>query len=149
MPSSKKVERPVSAGGVVYRIEDQDLQILLCGWRSPSSWTLPKGTPDPGETLEQTALREVREETGLDIVIQAYVDRTQYWFTSDSGSVRYHKTVHFYLMSPVGGSLSLHDPEFDLVQWFPAGEAVGAMTHTNDARIVEKAVAMVKAEAAQ
>ncbi len=149
MPSSKKMERPVSAGGVVYRIEDQDLQILLCGWRSPSSWMLPKGTPDPGETLEQTALREVREETGLEVVIQAYVDRTQYWFTSDSGGVRYHKTVHFYLMSPVGGSLSFHDPEFDLVQWFPVGEAVRAMTHTNDARIVERAVAMVRAEAAQ
>jgi len=149
MPVSKKIERPVSAGGVVYRMEGQDLQVLLCGWRSPSSWMLPKGTPDPGETLEQTALREVREETGLEVVIHAYVDRTQYRFTSDFGDVRYHKTVHFYLMSPVGGSLSLHDPEFDLVQWFSAGEAVGAMTHSNDVRIVEMAMAMVRAETAQ
>ena len=149
MQPSKKVERPVSAGGVVYRTEEQDLQILLCGWRTPSSWVLPKGTPDPGESLEQTALREVQEETGLEVVIRDYIDRTQYWFTGDSGRVRYHKTVHFYLMTPVGGALSLHDPEFDIVQWFSAGEAVKAMTYTNDARIVKKALAMIGAEAAQ
>ena len=149
MQPSKKVERAVSAGGVVYRTEGQDLQILLCGWRTLSSWVLPKGTPDPGESLEQTALREVREETGLEVVIQDYVDRTQYRFTGDSGRVRYHKTVHVYLMKPVGGALSLHDPEFDIVQWFSAGEAVKAMTYTNDARIVKKALAMISAEAAQ
>lgn len=149
MQASKKVERPVSAGGVVYRTKGQGLQILLCGWGTPSSWVLPKGTPDPGESLEQTALREVQEETGLEVVIRDYVDRTQYWFTGDSGRVRYHKTVHFYLMTPVGGALSLHDPEFETVQWFSAGEAVKAMTYTNDARIVKKALAMIRAEAVQ
>ena len=67
----RRVERPVSAGGVVYRVVDGKIEAVLCGRIDTGRWSLPKGTPDPGETLERTALREVREETGLEVAIEA------------------------------------------------------------------------------
>ena len=70
------------------------------GW----TWTLPKGTPKPGETREETALREVAEETGLEVRITGPLDSIEYWFVQ-SGQ-RIHKTVHYFLMDPIGGDLA-------------------------------------------
>ena len=80
-------------------------------------WALPKGTPDSGETLEETALRETREETGLQVEIEAPIRSISYFFVR--GSTRFHKTVHFFLMRPIGGALELHDHEFDEARWAP------------------------------
>lgn len=106
-------------------------------------WGLPKGTPDPGETLEETAIREVTEETGLKVDIEAPIGSIQYWFTRPNDDARYHKTVHFYLMSPVGGSTDEHDHEFDLVHWLGSGEALRTLTHQNEVDILKKAVDVV------
>ena len=92
----------------------------------------PRGTPDPGETREQTALREVREETGLDVQIVRQLDSIQYWFLRSSDGARCHKTVHYYLMAPTGGDTSRHDDEFDFVEWFPLPQAIEAMTYPNE-----------------
>ena len=148
MPPKRRVEHLVSAGGVVYRLTGQEIEVLLCGRHVPALWALPKGTPEPEESLEQTALREVQEETGLEVTLQASLGSIQYWFFRIQDAVRCHKTVHFYLMSPMGGSLSLHDPEFDVVQWYPEGEALKVMTHGDEVRMVKKALSVVKAEAA-
>lgn len=140
-----KTERAVSAGGVVYRQNSGGVEFLLCGRTSPKLWGLPKGTPNSGESLEATALREVEEETGLRVEIKAPLGSIGYWFVGNG--VRYHKTVHFYLMTPLGGSLERHDPEFDMVQWFPAEEALDVLTHENEANIVRKALSLVAQEA--
>lgn len=132
----------VSAGGVVLRRGRRGDEVVLCGRRDPLRWALPKGTPDPGETREQTALREVREETGLDVEIVRRLDSIQYWFLRTSDGARCHKTVHYYLMTPTGGDLSRHDDEFDFVQWFPLCQAIDAMTYPNEARLVEKGTAV-------
>ena len=139
-----RVEHLVSAGGVVYRFRNGNLEFVLCGRLSPPRWSLPKGTPDPGETLEQTALREVREETGLEVELEAPLGRIQYWFVRPTDGCRCHKTVHFYLMRPVGGSTDRHDPEFDVVQWFPAEEALRTLTYPNEARLLEQAIARLQ-----
>ena len=115
-------------------------EVLLCGQKTPSTWGLPKGTPNPGEKVEETARREVQEETGLQVEVRQKVGSVHYWFAR--GGVRYHKTVHFFLMVPTGGSLDLHDPEFDLVQWFPAPQALRTLSYRNEAAIVEKALAL-------
>ena len=141
--SRRPVERPVSAGGVVYRKENGAGEVVLCGRLTPPMWSLPKGTPDPGETLEETALREVREETGLDVRLMTGLGSINYWFVRPDNGVRCHKTVHFYLMAPTGGSLDRHDPEFDLVRWFPAEEAAQAMAYADEIRMVEKALDLV------
>lgn len=135
---SRPHREAVSAGGVVYREEEGALLVALCGRLRPGTWNLPKGTPDDGETIEQTALREVREETGLEVEIEAPLGAIEYWFTRDS--TRFHKRVHFFLMGERGGSMDLHDPEFDVVEWFPAVQAVRTLTFDTEAGMVRKAI---------
>ncbi len=124
------------------RGEGVDLEVVLCGRTSPELWALPKGTPDAGETREQTALREVCEETGLEVKTDGFIECIQYWFVRPSDRARCHKTVLYYLMSPTGGDVALHDHEFDDVRWFPVGEALKTMTYENEAKVVEKGLSM-------
>ena len=138
-----RIEEPVSAGGVVYREVDGLIETVLCGRDMPIRWSLAKGTPDPGETLEETALREVQEETGLEVRIEERIRSIDYWFADRSEDVRYHKTVHFYLMAPVGGSPDLHDPEFDVVQWFPSKEALETLTYSNETEVLRQALEII------
>ena len=137
------MKEPVSSGGVVYRWVDGQLEVVLCGRDEPVRWSLPKGTPDPGETLEETALREVQEETGLEPVIEHRIRSIDYWFSDKDNEVRYHKTVHFYLMTSVGGDVTLHDPEFDVVQWFPYEAGVGSLTYANEAEVLREAFNLI------
>ena len=138
-----RVEEPVSSGGVVYRWTDGQLEVVLCGRDEPVRWSLAKGTPDPGETLEETALREVQEETGLEPVIEERIRSIDYWFSDKDNEIRYHKTVHFYLMKCVGGDVSLHDPEFDVVQWFPYDQAVVSLTYPNETDVLREAFNLI------
>ena len=156
-----RTEHLVSAGGVVYRRVDGNIEAVLCGRHvaaqpsdsseaqftdeanRPVRWSLAKGTPDPGETLEETALREVREETGLEVEIDAPIDSIEYWFAERGKNVRFHKTVHFYLMVPRGGDTDQHDPEFDVVQWFPYDQALNAVGYANEAGVLRKALDLI------
>ena len=119
------------------------METVLCGRSEPVRWSLAKGTPDPGETLEETALREVREETGLEVQLDSSLGSIEYWFSDRGSEVRYHKTVHFYLMVPVGGDTAQHDPEFDVVQWFQVDEALEAMAYNNEADVLRRALAVI------
>ena len=143
MKAKSRVETPVSAGGVVYRRNGGQLETVLCGRLQPVRWSLAKGTPDPGETLEQTALREVREETGLEVEIDGPLGSIDYWFADRAKDVRYHKTVHYYLMLAVGGDTDRHDPEFDVVQWFNAEDALGSMAYANEAKVLQRAFDLI------
>ena len=141
--TQRRFERLVSAGGVVYGLVDGDIKTVLCGRGEPLRWSLPKGTPDQGESLEETALREVREETGLEVAIEAPIGTINYWFMSPGNRVNCNKTVHFYLMAQKGGSTEQHDPEFDEVMWFSSQDALKGLTYDNEARVLEKALAMI------
>ena len=138
-----RVESLVSAGGVVYRRVDGRVEAVLCGRSTPVRWSLAKGTPDEGETLEETALREVREETGLEVKLESSIGSINYWFADRDGEARYHKTVHFYLMTAVGGHPDDHDPEFDVVQWFPFDEALKALTYPNEVTVLRQAAQLI------
>jgi 8-oxo-dGTP pyrophosphatase MutT (NUDIX family) len=134
----------VSAGGVVFRHTSSGIEIVLCYRESEDLWALPKGTPEPGETTVETALREVTEESGLEVVSGAAVDETRYSFVR--GGYLYEKVVYFYLMSAIGGDIGLHDEEFDLVEWVPADQAIEKLTFKNESRIVEKALPMAEGQ---
>ncbi len=145
-----------SAGGVVLRATPNDsgkLFVALCYRRAESLWALPKGTPEKGESVAETAAREVTEETGLQVEIGPAIDDTYYSFFrtaeetlgdlpfDDDSTVRIDKTVHWYLMKYLGGDTSNHDSEYDEVEWIDIPEAIQRLTHRNEARVLEKAVA--------
>lgn len=138
-----RTARATSAGGVVHRSIDGRVQIALVHRRAPVLWALPKGTPDAGETTEETALRETREETGLEVEIEARLQSIRYFFVR--GTTRFHKTVHFFLMRPIGGSLDVHDAEFDEVRWMDLSEALAIMNHATERSVVEEAAALIEA----
>ena len=131
-----------SAGGVVIRFEGS-VPMFVAGCRrrerDSRTWTLPKGTPNEGETVEQTALREVAEETGLQVRISAPLDSIEYWFVL-SGT-RIHKTVHYFLMEPTGGDLADHDHEFEEVRWVRFDDAPTLLTFDTERALVAKAAA--------
>jgi 8-oxo-dGTP pyrophosphatase MutT (NUDIX family) len=133
--------RATSCGGVVIRHGPEGPEIVLGSRqreRLGESWTLPKGTPSGDESVEETALREVTEETGLDVRIVAPVGPVEYYFTQDG--TRIHKTVHYFLMESVGGDLAAHDHEFDEVRWVPIETARTMMTFPTEREIVEQAL---------
>jgi 8-oxo-dGTP pyrophosphatase MutT (NUDIX family) len=145
LKAASRIRLPIaeatSAGGIVIRTTEHGPEICLGKRRRERvgvTWTLPKGTPDGAETTEETALREVTEETGLQVRILELVGAIEYWFVQ-RGS-RIHKTVHYFLMEATGGELSAHDHEFDEVRWVPLPEAEALMTFETERQIVERAL---------
>lgn len=133
-----------SAGGIVIRRES-GREWLVVGSRRRDrdgrTWTLPKGTPEPGESREQTAIREVTEETGLEVRITAPLDSIEYSFVQQGR--RIHKTVHYFLMDPVGGDLAKHDHEFEQVRWVTFAEARLLLTFETERALVARAAAII------
>ncbi len=130
-----------SAGGIVVRYEDGQPWLVVGSRRRERdgrTWTLPKGTPNAGETTQETALREVTEETGLHVRITGPLDSIEYDFMQ-SGR-RIHKTVHYFLMEPTGGGLDQHDHEFDEVRWIRFDEAPTILTFETERALVAKAL---------
>ena len=136
-----KQKTATSAGGIVVRFEQGIPQFVAGRRKDVRTWTLPKGTPHQGETTEQTALREVTEETGLEVRIVEPIDSISYDF-SQRGA-RIHKTVFYFLMEPTGGDLGGHDHEFDEVRWFELAEAGGVLTFESERSLVERAAGLV------
>ena len=138
-----------SAGGIVVRHEAGRARLVVGSRRRERdgwTWTLPKGTPHPGETREDTALREVSEETGLKVRITGPLDSIEYRFVQ-SGQ-RIHKTVHYFLMEPVGGDLAEHDHEFEQVRWVTFAEAATMLTFETERALVARAAGIIGATAA-
>jgi 8-oxo-dGTP pyrophosphatase MutT (NUDIX family) len=135
-----------SAGGIVVSTQ-RDRLSLVVGMRRRArdavTWTLPKGTPHRGETLEETAVREVTEETGLEVRIVEPLSAIEYAFVQDSARIR--KTVHYFLMEPTGGDLSRHDAEFERVRWVPFDEAAGLLSFATERELVAAAAARLAA----
>jgi 8-oxo-dGTP pyrophosphatase MutT (NUDIX family) len=141
-----RVVAAFSAGGVVYRQAAASgagaiYEVALVGRLKHDLWALPKGTPRRGETPEATALREVREETGLLTRIVAEIGRIEYTFSRKG--VRYRKEVLHFLMEAIGGDIADHDEEYDRVEWVGLDEAVQRLTHENEAEIVRRAERML------
>ena len=141
--SASRVRDALAAGGVVVRGTGPQLEVVLTGRDSDRSWVFPKGTPDEGETIEETALREVREETGLEVEIVRPIGQIEYWFAVPGQRV--HKIVHFFLMRALGGDLSKHDHEYDEVRWAPADEARRLLTYDTYREMLDRAVQAVAA----
>ena len=134
-----KFKREISAGGVIFRKSGSTLEIALTSRDDGQVWCLPKGLVDEGESLEQTALREVREETGLVGKLVQKIAETKYWYYSKWEQVRISKIVHFYLLECLRGNIEEHDFEVDEVRWFPLEEAKKTLSYKGERETMEKA----------
>ncbi|RTZ68303.1 MAG: NUDIX hydrolase [Aquificaceae bacterium] len=133
LKKNTKVRREFSAGGVV--IKDKREVLLI---KNPSNiWTFPKGHIEKGETKEQAAVREVKEETNIDAQIVTYLGEISYFFTW--GGVRIHKTVYFFLMKYIAG-IPVPSWEVKDARFFPIEKVEGILKYRGDKEIFLKAM---------
>lgn len=136
-PDRLRTVHETSAGGLVIDGIDgpKDSQVAaLIGRldrRGRMLWSLPKGHIELGETAEQTAIREVAEETGIQGSVLAALGSIDYWFVTEGRRV--HKTVHHYLMRFLGGELSDDDVEVTEVAWVPLRELPSRLAYATSA----------------
>ena len=137
----------VSAGGVAFRWRDSQLEIAIVKMKPKLRWQLPKGIVDPGESPEVTAVREVREEAGIESERIALIETIEYWYRSvrNGQPVRYHKYVHFYLLEYRSGDVSDHDHEVEEACWVSFDEAREMLEFKSEREVVEKARKMIEA----
>lgn len=135
--------RETSAGGVIIDVENGRARIAIIARRNRAGrleWCLPKGHIEPGETLEQTAEREVAEETGIVGRVLLGLGIIDYWFFA--GDRRIHKHVHHYLLEATGGRIGIeNDPDHEALEarWFPLDEVHHTLTFPNERRIAQDA----------
>ncbi|HJQ46106.1 MAG TPA: NUDIX hydrolase [Amycolatopsis sp.] len=136
-----------SAGGLV--VDGDRRQAVLIGRLDRQGkllWSLPKGHIEGSETIEETAVREVKEETGISARVLTSLGSIDYWFVAERRRV--HKTVHHFLLEAVGGELSDEDLEVTEVAWVPIAELETRLAYTDERALVRKARQLFEGRAA-
>lgn len=142
-PERLRTVHETSAGGLVIDGIDgpKERQVAaLIGRidrRGRMLWSLPKGHIEMGETAEQTAIREVAEETGIEGSVLAALGSIDYWFVTEGRRV--HKTVHHYLMRFLGGELSDEDMEVTEVAWVPLRDLPSRLAYADERKLAKVA----------
>lgn len=144
MTRPPEIKKRVSSGGVIYRGSKGGFEVALVELKNKKVWCLPKGLIDKGEDPPTTALREVREETGLTGEMVDKIGHISYWYFLKDDMIRIHKTVHFFLLKYLRGSTDNHDHEVDEARWFPIDEAIRNLTYKSEKEIMQKARGMIK-----
>lgn len=139
--SETTTKTQVSAGGVAFRRRGQRIEVALISVGDEGRWQLPKGRVDRGESNETAAMREVREETGLETEMVAPLDKIEYWYYSSTRNsrVRFHKFVHFFLLRYKSGNVRDHDHEVNEARWFEIDKAYEMLAFKSEKRVVELA----------
>ena len=136
-----------SAGGVAFRRRGDVVEVALIsvGWNS--RWQLPKGMINPGESREIAAMREVREEAGLQTELIAQISQIDYWyFSKDNGEQVYvHKFVFFFLLHYTGGNVTDHDNEVNEARWVEIEQAQQMLSFDGEREILTHAHTMITA----
>jgi 8-oxo-dGTP pyrophosphatase MutT (NUDIX family) len=136
----------ISAGGVAFRRRDSGVEVAVVSVVPSRRWQLPKGIIDAGESEETAALREVREEAGIECEIVEKIETVEYWYvaTARGERVRYHKFVHFFLLKYVSGDVADHDREIAEARWVSAEEAVEMLAFKSEKEVVKKAQNLIE-----
>lgn len=122
----------------MYRNNGEIIEVALIATKNHTVWTLPKGLIDPGETPEQAAVREIREETGLIGVIVMPLGQKSFWFYLKNDNVRCKKSVSYFLVKQTGGDVAQFGPEVDEARWFTIDDAIAAVMYRGDVELIEK-----------
>ncbi|MBO6097926.1 MAG: NUDIX hydrolase [Aeriscardovia sp.] len=134
----RPVDRQYSAGGLIF---DNDNRVAVLSKKSRNDrtiWCLPKGHIEKGETFEETAVREVKEETGILGTILGSIATIDYWFMNST--YRIHKLVHHYVLRRVSGILSVEgdpDREAQGVEWVDLNVLPTLLSYPNERTIVK------------
>jgi 8-oxo-dGTP pyrophosphatase MutT (NUDIX family) len=132
--AKRQAQQAHSAGGVVVRQEGDGLHVAMIATRGRSRWGLPKGAPNPDESVGEAAVREVWEETGIRAEIIRLLDRIEYFFRANDKLIR--KEVDFFLMRYVEGALCPQLTEVDDVEWVALGDAIERASFESEKRIL-------------
>lgn len=135
----------ISAGGVAFRIHNSKTQIAIVAVKPNRRWQLPKGLIDAGESEEQAAVREVREEAGIECQLLEKIETVEYWyFAQNKGErVRYHKFVHFFLLEYAAGDVKDHDREVAEARWISIDEGIEMLAFKSEKDVVKKAAELI------
>jgi len=130
---------------VAFRKKGGRIEVALISVGEDARWQLPKGIVDKGESTEDAAIREVREEAGVQTQVIERIEKVEYWYVGneDGRRVRYHKFVYFYLLAYVSGAVEDHDAEVNEARWFEIDEAIKRMAFDSERKVVEKAKAII------
>jgi 8-oxo-dGTP pyrophosphatase MutT (NUDIX family) len=141
-------ETQVSAGGVAFRRRRGKVEIALISVGEQARWQLPKGIVGRDEPPESAALREVREEAGIETELIGPLDTIEYWYVSSKRGqrVRFHKFVHFYLARYRSGDVRDHDHEVNEARWVSIDEASDLLAFASEKKIVQRAKELIEAE---
>ena len=149
-PDGARVSRPpirdqVSAGGVAYRERAGRTEVAIVSVGERRRWQLPKGLVGEAEPPEAAAMREVREEAGVETELADHIETIEYWYQAKErgAPVRFHKFVHFYLLRYVAGDVADHDHEVHEARWAEIGDAHDALAFPNEKRVVARAREMI------
>lgn len=139
------VQREISAGGVVYRRDGEEIEVILASRRTRRgglAWGLAKGGIEPGESLEDAAVREVLEETGYVAEIESSLGDTRYFYVWEDTRIR--KTVHFFLMRCIGGDPEDRDDEMEEIRWFPLDRALKRAAYRGEREVLGRAAEILR-----
>ena len=142
MADSRRTRNEYSAGGLVLSLRNGVPFVAMIATRGRTRWGLPKGAVSEGETPAEAALREVREETGLEAKIVKPLETIQYFFRVGDTLIRKH--VEFFLMQYVAGELTPQLSEVDDVEWVELGQSLERSSFESERKLLE----LVMAEAA-
>jgi len=136
----------ISAGGVVVKKEKNKLAIVVINRHDMKDWTLPKGHQEKGESLQQTAIREVLEETGVKAVPAHYIGTFNYSVKGlkNGAPNQINKTVHWFLMNYIDSKLIEPNREVEKIKWVPIDKSFSFMSYNNDRDIIKKAIKIIK-----
>lgn len=137
----------VSAGGVAFRRNAGRIEVVLIAVGGKNRWQLPKGLVEKDEKPEVAAVREAREEGGVQTEVVEHIETIEYWYAGlDKGErVRFHKRVHFFVLRYISGDPGDHDWEVAEARWVPIDEAVTQLTFDNERRVMERARELIAA----
>lgn len=137
MENADHTDEVVAAGGIVIDATSAAAPLVLLVHRPKyDDWSFPKGKAEPDETIEEVALREVREETGLTCRIIRPLQAVRYGYDNRKGENR-QKVVHYFLMGRTSGALAVNNYEIDDARWFEFDEARGALDYEHDRELLD------------